>query len=270
MMLVNGVADAMIQPTDRGLSYGDGIFRTLLLRDAFNRNWQRHYAKLAADCLRLGIVCPEASLFEQDIIRCKQEENVGVVKLTVTRGIGQRGYMPQQAAIPTRIVSTAPLPAYAPQCIDDGVAVRVCQLRLSRQPLLAGIKHLNRLENVLARGEWQDPDIMEGLLQDEAGYVIGGTMTNVFAVRGRQLYTPELSNSGIAGVTRERMLGFAVGLGLSVRVTQLSLADILESDEVMLCNSIIGVWQVRELGQKRWQKGQYVKLFRALLETDND
>lgn len=95
-------------------------------------------------------------------------------------------------------------------------------------------------------------------------------MTNVFAVRGRQLFTPELSHSGIAGVTRERMLAFAANLGLSDKISQLSLADILDSDEVMLCNSVIGVWQVRELGQKRWQKGQYTSLFRALLESDDD
>jgi aminodeoxychorismate lyase apoprotein (EC 4.1.3.38) len=92
------------------------------------------------------------------------------------------------------------------------VKVRVCQLRLSRQPALAGIKHLNRLENVLARSEWQDPDIMEGLLLDDTGCVIGGTMTNLLAVRGRRLFTPDLSTSGIAGVTRERILAIAVEL----------------------------------------------------------
>jgi len=150
------------------------------------------------------------------------------------------------------------------------VAVRVCQLRLARQPLLAGIKHLNRLENVLARGEWQDPDIMEGLLLDESGHVIGGTMTNLFALRGRELFTPDLSNSGIAGVTRERILAFAVNLGLSINISQLSLSDLFESDEVMLCNSVIGVWQVRELAGNLWPRGQYVAVFRSLLETDSD
>lgn len=270
MILVNGVADGMIQAADRGLSYGDGVFRTLLLRDAFNGNWRRQYAKLASDCAHLGIVCPDMAVFEQDFALLDANENAGVVKLTVTRGVGQRGYAAIQSMTPTRIVSTAPLPVYPPQCTGEGVAVRVCQLRLSRQPLLAGIKHLNRLENVLARSEWQDPDIMEGLLLDDAGHVIGGTMSNLFAVRGHQLFTPDLSNSGIAGVTRERILAVAVKLGLSIKISQISLSDISEAEEVMLCNSVIGVWQVREMEQKQWQKGQYAALFRSLLETDDD
>lgn len=270
MILVNGAAHALIDPTDRGLMYGDGVFRTLLMRDALNRNWQRHYQKLASDCERLGIVCPPAALFEQDFRQLEATDNKLVVKLIVTRGSGQRGYMPLDSAIPTRIVSIAAFPAYPQHCETEGVTVRVCRLRLSRQPLLAGIKHLNRLENVLARSEWQDPDIMEGLMLDESGYVISGTMTNLFIVRGRQLYTPDLIASGIAGVTRDRMLAFAENLGLSSKVNRISLSDLYESDEVLLCNSVIGIWQVRELGHKRWEKGQYVDAIRALLETDND
>lgn len=270
MILVNGAANAMVHPADRGLSYGDGVFRTLLLRDAFNANWHRQYAKLVSDCARLSIICPDMTVFEQDFSLLDANENSGVLKLVVTRGAGLRGYTMHQPMSPTRIVTTAPLPVYPPQCAEDGVTVRVCQLRLSRQPLLAGIKHLNRLENVLARSEWQDPDIMEGLLLDDTGHVIGGTMTNLFAVRGHQLFTPDLSNSGIAGVTRERILAIAVNLGLSIKISQLSLSDVFEADEVMLCNSVIGIWQVRELGQKQWQKGHYAGLLRSLLEAVND
>lgn len=270
MILVNGIAHALIDPADRGLTYGDGVFRTLLMGDVLNRNWLRHFHKLSNDCERLGIACPPAALFEQDFKQLEATDSKLVIKLIVTRGTGQRGYMPPDAANPTRIVSTAAFPEYPQHCVTEGVTVRVCQLRLSRQPLLAGIKHLNRLENVLARSEWQDPDIMEGLMLDESGYVIGGTMTNLFMVRGRQLYTPDLNASGITGVTRDRMLAFAESLGLSGKVNRISLSDLYESDEVMLCNSVIGVWQVRELGHKRWEKGQYVAAFRALLETDND
>jgi 4-amino-4-deoxychorismate lyase len=268
MILVNGVANAMIQPSDRGLSYGDGVFRTLLLRDALNGNWRRQYAKLASDCARLRIACPDATLFEQDFVQLGSD--AGAIKLIVTRGAGQRGYMPSELTSPTRIVSAAPLPVYPPQCARDGVAVRVCGLRLSRQPLLAGIKHLNRLENVLARSEWQDPDIMEGLLLDDTDHVIGGTMTNLFAVRGNVLHTPDLSNSGIAGVTRERIMGYAANLGLAVSVGQLSLNDLYASDEVMLCNSLIGIWQIRELERKKWLNGRYTALLRTLLETIDD
>lgn len=270
MIVVNGIAHALIEPGDRGLSYGDGVFRTMRMADTQNRNWQRQFVKLVSDCARIGIACPDATLFEQDIALLSANSDTDIVKLIVTRGVGQRGYLAPSVANPTRIVSAIPLPVYPEHCLQNGVAVRICQLRLARQPLLAGIKHLNRLENVLARNEWHDPDIMEGLMLDEAGFVIGGTMTNLLVLRGRVLYTPDLSFSGIAGVTRERILAFAQSLGLSIKIAQLSLSDLFEADEVMLCNSVIGVWQIRELRHKQWQKGQYAALFRSLLKTDDN
>lgn len=270
MIIVDGVAQAMIQADDRGLSYGDGVFRTLLLRGGRPANWQRHYTKLAADCACLGINCPEISVFEQDLAQIPVTETACVVKIIVTRGISQRGYAPFSALTPARIVLASALPAPAPDCLSVGVRVRICSLRLARQPRLAGVKHLNRLEQVLARSEWQAPDIAEGLLLDEGEHVIGGTMSNLFIIRNQQLYTADLSHSGIAGVTRDRIMRLAANLGLIVKVTQLNLADLFAAEEVMLCNSVIGVWQVRELDQKQWQSGRFTPLFRALLEANDD
>jgi 4-amino-4-deoxychorismate lyase len=270
MVLVNGDASAQVAANDRGLSYGDGVFRTMLMLAGKVQNWSLHYAKLAEDCARLALNCPGKSLFENDILFLATANQSGVVKLMVTRGAGLRGYAPQSAVTVTRISMWSAMPQYTDTIIHEGIQARWCQLRLGHQPLLAGVKHLNRLENVLARAEWQDADILEGLLLDVAGNVICGTMSNVFVIKGRYLYTPDLSSCGIAGVTRARLLDGAASLGLTAKVTELSKEDVLAADEVMLTNSVIGVWQIRSLGNKIWGAGQFTPLIRAYLEIDND
>jgi len=146
------------------------------------------------------------------------------------------------------------LPVYDSALLQQGIAARWCDLRLSAQPLLAGIKHLNRLENVLARNEWQDPQIREGLLLDQQGRVIEGTMSNLLLLTGTVLLTPALAQCGVAGVTRERILQSAARLGWQVKVGDVSVEQLLAADEVGVCNSLIGLWPVRALPQRQWQQ----------------
>ncbi|NOT18227.1 MAG: aminodeoxychorismate lyase [Sulfuriferula sp.] len=269
MILVDGYAADKIAVTDRGLSYGDGVFRTLRMVAGRVQNWHLHYAKLADDCARLALACPDKTLFEQDIAQFTGH-HAGVIKLMVTRGDGLRGYAPPAMATPTRISMISALPHVDPARLSVGISARWCQLRLAHQPRLAGIKHLNRLENVLARAEWQDAAIAEGLLLDVAGNVIGGTMSNVFIVNNGVLSTPDLALCGIAGVTRARVLAYAKQLNWQVRITQLSQEAILAADEVMVVNSVIGIWQIRTLADKNWAAGSVTPLLRAYLEGDND
>lgn len=269
-MLVNGDEYAAISPADRGFNYGDGVFRTMTMHNRRVRNWSRHYLKLSGDCERLGIICPAAEVCEADLARIAAADSGCVVKIIVTRGVSGRGYAAFEQAEPTRVVLSSALPAYALEYLTTGIVARLCTLRLAIQPHLAGIKHLNRLEQVLARNEWSNPVIAEGLLLDQAGHVICGTMSNVFIIRDRQLFTPDLTGSGVAGVTRDRIMAAAVRLDLKVKIVQLTLEELLAADEVLLCNSVIGVWQVRELEQKRWEKGRFTPLIRTLLEKDDD
>lgn len=132
------------------------------------------------------------------------------------------------------------------------MTARVCDLRLGWQPRLAGIKHLNRLENCLARAEWNDADIHEGLLLDQAGNAIGGTMSNLFIVYQGRLLTPDLTRCGVAGVTRVRLLHRARAEGLAVEICDFDLNRVLAADEVMFTNSLIGLWHVRRLDEREW------------------
>lgn len=259
MWLINGVANGCLSPLDRGLAYGDGVFRTLSIRDQKPIWWTDHYTKLAHDCAALNIACPDPALLLNEIQIVTQQHNDAVLKIILTRGSGARGYAPPDPASPTRIVMAAPLPEA--HDIQDGIRARWCSLRLSRQAQLAGIKHLNRLENVLARQEWSDPAIVEGLVCDDTGAVIGGTRSNLFALRDGSLWTPDLTLSGVAGVTRARVLKAAALHGIDVQVGRLEHAHILDADEVFLSNSVAGLWRVATLDTVQWHSATWTERF---------
>ena len=223
--LINGDFNQTISPLDRGFAYGDGVFRTLRMVNGLPEHWPQHYQKLVADCAALGIVCPSAELlmsdFQQMFLPDEIAENkpgvakkLGVAKIIVTRGEGERGYAPPAVTMPTRVIIKSALPRYAEANYVAGVHLHVCETRLAMQPKLAGIKHLNRLENVMARMEWHDETLFDGLLLDQQGNVIECTMSNIFARFGDQLITPDLSQCGVAGITRQQITGLAATLRL--------------------------------------------------------
>ncbi len=248
MILINGIESAAIDPCDRGFAYGDGVFRTLALRDSQPLLWRRHYARLAHDATALGIACPDEQVLAADIATVAPRHADGAIRITLTRGIAPRGYAMQLGSATTRVVACSPRTAAAAKA----VRARWCDLRLGIQPALAGIKHLNRIENVLARAEWQDPSIAEGLLLDTRGNVIGGTMSNLVLYRDGLLTTPALNECGIAGVTRDLIVEYARAEGLPVRIAPVRREDVQAADGVFLLNSLIGVWQITALGDLAW------------------
>lgn len=252
LTLVDGSPADSIPADDRGLAYGDGVFRTLAMRSGTAPLWARHYAKLAADCRALAIEPPAESLLGEDLKQVSARMADCAVRITVTRGSGGRGYALPDRVVPRRIVTASPLPDYPPEYLTQGVTVRYCTQRLAAQRALAGIKHLNRLENVLARAEWHDPAIAEGLLRDADGMVIEGTRCNLFLLEQGGLVTPDLSRSGVAGVTRDAVIELAAGHGMACRVEPVSCERLEAAQEVMLVNSLIGVWPVSRLGARIW------------------
>lgn len=269
MILVNGHPADSVDAMDRGLAYGDGVFRTLRVRAGEPLWWRDHYAKLAADCSALMLACPDEAGLYAEVCRVAAAGQ-GVVKVVLTRGTGARGYAPPQEPFATRIVMPAPLPALAQAHAPDDITARWCTLRLARQPRLAGIKHLNRLENVLARAEWSDPAIAEGLLCDDSGAVIGGVMSNLLVVKDGELWTPELSQCGVAGVARTRLLRAAVRRGIRTHIDRLPPAAILAADEVMICNSVIGVRRVARVDDVTWRPAGWTDILKTALYEDVD
>lgn len=246
---VNGRADLAPSPQDRGLLYGDGLFETVAIRHGRPRRWERHLERLAQGAERLGLPLPAADLLHAELRAligdCGVEQ--AVAKLVITRGSGGRGYRPPAHPEPTRLLSLHAWPGYPEAYRSHGVRARICATRLASAPALAGLKHLNRLEQVLARAEWEDANIAEGLMLDEAGHVIEATQSNVFIVEAGRLLTPDLSRSGVAGTVRARVLELAAELGLVAEVTSLSLERVQHADEIFLTNAVIELWPLREL-----------------------
>ncbi len=251
-MLVNGKPGNLISIRDRGLLYGDGVFRTLRATLGKAQHWRLHYQKLQHDCTSLGIACPDLALLSAELNDLLVQHPDGVMKLIVTRGEGTRGYAPSIQSTPTHIWDVSPMPDYPADWATHGIKARLCQLRLSQQPRLAGIKHLNRLENVLAAAEWDDMDIAEGIMLDVSGNVIEGTRSNLFMVRDGALLTPDLSYCGVSGVQRDRVMEWAAIHNVTCRVGQLGLDELFAADEVFLVNSVFGLWPVRELHNRTW------------------
>ncbi len=238
---------------DRGLHYGDGVFETMAVCQGRVRLLARHFERLEHGALRLRIPMPEKNALQAQVMQAAQALGEGVLKLILTRGCGGRGYRPPPETQPTLLL--LPYAQALPRMEDAraGITLRLCTLRLAHQPVLAGIKHLNRLEQVLARAEWDDEAIDEGLLFDVDGALIEAVASNVFLLQDGRLSTPRLDQCGVEGVMRGAVMATAKKLGLEVCEQRLELDDLLRADEVFLSNSLHVIRPVRALlGVRQW------------------
>ncbi|MDI1309362.1 MAG: aminodeoxychorismate lyase [Methylotenera sp.] len=266
--LINGDFTQTISPLDRGFAYGDGIFRTMLMRNGQPDNWPLHYQKLVADCAVIGIVCPSADLLISDMQQLfSVTDQPEVAKIIITRGEGARGYAPPAITNPTRVIIKSAMPKYRPDIFIKGVDLHECEIRLPEQKKLAGIKHLNRLENVLARMEWNDENLFDGLMLDLQSNVIECTMSNVFARFDDILITPDLSDCGVAGITRQRIIWLASMLNLKIEIKPLSFTKMALADEVIICNSLYGALSVKKIGHKKFPVQNLAKNIRDALKA---
>ncbi|MDD2046590.1 aminodeoxychorismate lyase [Pseudomonas putida] len=260
------------QPADavnlqsRALAYGDGLFETIAVRAGRPSLLEYHLERLALGCQRLAISA-DHGLIRDELCRYARLLGDGVLKLILVRGDSQRGYAPAVGAAPRRILQGSPLPAYPAQHAEQGVRLFPCNTRLAEQPLLAGLKHLNRLEQVLARAEWQDAEHAEGLMRDVSGRIIEGVYSNLFLVRGGELLTADLSRCGVAGVMRAALIEHAAVAGIALHITDLSLQDLEQADEVFVCNSVYGIWPVRAFASLNWSPGPLTRKLQAIART---
>lgn len=248
---INGEACDRVAFTDRGMQYGDGVFETLAAADGETLLWERHYARLARGCTRLQIPCPPAALLAAEVAAVARGHARAVVKVIVTRGNGARGYRPMPGT-PTRIVSAWPWPQFPAAHWREGIRLFHCRTTLAIQPLLADIKHLNRLEQVLARAEWGDT-YAEGLVADTEGSVIAGTMTNLFVIADDGgLVTPALGRCGVRGIMRGCVLETAAALGMPVKEVALNWDAVARAAGMFVTNSVVGLWPVAEFNGRRY------------------
>ena len=228
----------------RGVAYGDGVFETMRAVGGSIPWWSAHRARLAFGAARLRIPLPSPEGIERELRDWLSQHRDAAIKLVVTRGSGGRGYAIASDAPPVWALMAAPLPAPSR---PGGLVLRWCDARLSRQPLLAGIKHCNRLEQILARAEWSDTDIDEGLMRDLEGDVVAATAANLFVLREGRWWTPPVDRCGIAGVCR----GWALQ-ALAADERRFSMQEVETADAVVLCNALRGILPVARLGDRVW------------------
>jgi 4-amino-4-deoxychorismate lyase len=251
-ILVNGRSSGSVSIEDRGLQYGDGCFETIAIRQGAPLLWERHMARLFDSCKLLGIETGfDAGTLREEVGQLAKDRNRAVAKIIVTRGSGGRGYRSDPDQQATRIVSLHRWPQRDPAFYEHGIKLHVCRTRLSCNAALAGCKHLNRLEQIMARAEWAD-EYREGLMLDSAGEVIEGTMSNVFLQVGDEIVTPRLDHCGVRGVMRAEILDRLTDLGAAYRETTVDLDMIYKADAIFVSNSLIGLWPVKEIGRHQY------------------
>jgi 4-amino-4-deoxychorismate lyase len=249
---------------DRGVAYGDGVFETMRACDGELPWWDRHWARLVHGAARLRLPLPDPVQVRREAAAAL-DGGGGVLKLLVSRGPGGRGYAPPTGTVPLWQLSTHPLPERPP---GKGLALRWCETRLAVQPLLAGIKHCNRLEQVMARAEWEsgalDPaQVQEGLMRSVDGDVVCATAANVFVLRDGRWLTPLIDRCGVAGVCRAWVMQ-----AVDAEETRLQVVDIETADSVFLCNAVRGILPVARLDARCWAPHPSVVALQSRLCAD--
>lgn len=263
--MINGELRETLAATDRALHYGDGLFETLAVVNGRPRFWSEHMARLQHGCAVLGLPDPDPEqLLNEALTLCANEERA-VLKIIYSRGSGGRGYRPPQQPSPQRLLFRYPWPDH-PE-LSNGIHLRVCQTPLACNPVLAGIKHLNRLEQVLARAEWDDAAIHEGLMCDLDGQVKEGTMSNLFWVEEGRLFTPDLSRCGVAGVMRGQVMAMARDLGITVQTADILPEELVQMDEIFMTNSLVGIWPVGHFSGRDFLPGKLIQGLQSLLQS---
>lgn len=263
-MLVNGHEEANVSAADRGLLYGDGLFETIRFTHGVAPLWARHRHRLTQGCARLGMPAPDAEQLADEARRVLAGRGDAIVRITLTRGESERGYAPPLNQRMTRIVAVHSVPVMPSDWYRYGIRVRSCRLRLASQPRLAGLKHLNRLEQVLARAEWSEPaaagqDVVEGLMFDRDGHLISATAANVFGVLDGKLITPAVDECGVAGVMRAALLDAFP----DIVVRWVAQEEAVRMSEMFLCSSVRGVLPIRELDGRMLQVGDATRAAQA-------
>ena len=261
VVAVNGVIGAQVSPLDRGFMYGDGVFETCNLQNAKIPLWDFHKERLLFSGSQLRIPLAIDVLGSQVKALVSNSGAIdAVVKVTVTRGQGGRGYKMPEPVQPTVVIGIFPNPGYPASYFVEGITARLCKQRLGRNTSLAGLKHLNRLEQILARAEWNEDSIAEGIMFDSDNQLIEGVFSNIFVAKNGVLYTPDLSQAGVSGIMRRLIVEqIAPQAVLPVFVCNLGLAELATADEIFMCNSLYGIWPVRQIiGLDDYQPAEYM------------
>ena len=257
--LINGIFKKNISVLDRGLAYGDGIFETMnwcvsksnKIKIYGVEYWKRHLERLKIGCDKIKLPMPSEDLlnsYKNKILKKSAESslNRGILKIIITRGVGGRGYKYESSLKPTIIFLSFPAKTIDHKLYNSGVRVKLCKTDISENKRISGIKHLNRLDSVIARSEWDD-NFFEGLFVDKSGNLLEGTMTNIFFIKNKVLYFPKLKSFGIEGIISQVIREKTNLFFKDFMECNLKFSEIKNFDAMFITNSIIRVMPVKYL-----------------------
>ena len=238
---------------DRGLAYGHGLFETTFLTQSTVPLLDRHLSRLIQDSQLMGIsvanddIAHYLEIFLETL--SAQAITSGIVKIILTAGSGGRGYAMPAKIVPTLIYSYTPMPENVAHQREQGIDIRLCRHLLGTGSSLAGVKHLNRLDQVTARSEWSHNRYQEGLMFTEAGDVIEATSANIFVkTQDGKWLTPDLDQSGVTGVMRGLLIEEVFpACDIKVSIKAINRDTLLAAQQVLLCNSIRGILRVNSV-----------------------
>jgi 4-amino-4-deoxychorismate lyase len=262
--LINGSFTKNISPFDRGLSFGDGVFRTFLVKNGYPLNWELHYKKLENDGKNFQIKIPTQKKLLIDIKKLFNINKIYIGKIIITRGISKQGYQFKKNLKSTCILLKITHKKINDKFYSDGVKLEICKTRVSDNELFKGAKHLNRIDNVLAKAELSK-SAFDGLMLDKNGYINECASSNIFARYGKIIITPKQLNAGVSGVCKQIIINNSNMLGFKFKEQDIKLLKLKNADEVFITNSIFGALYVNQIEEKRWKKSLCTSLIRNLI-----
>jgi 4-amino-4-deoxychorismate lyase len=262
-MLVDGLPGTSVSAADRGLHYGDGLFETITCRGGRPRWLALHLTRLQRGCERLGIDPPDGELLAREIGQLAAGQPDCILKLILTRGVARgRGYRPSGEERPTRVLARHPWPASLARAWRLGIS----PVRLGENPRLAGLKHLNRLEQVLAQRE-RPAELDEILMLTATDAVICGSMSNLFLVEDDCLLTPSVERCGVEGVLRRLVLDVAAAAGFRTAIGSVDLPRLRAARALFVTNVRLGVQPVAWLEGRELEQDPRVAALGRLIDA---
>ena len=262
--LINGNISRGINPFDRGLSFGDGVFRTFLVKSGCPVNWDMHYEKLKVDATILKIKVPSKKDLLHDVKKLFNEDKTYIGKVIITRGISNQGYQFDRNIKSTRIVLKINYKKIKQVLYSNGVKLKVCKTRTAHHSICGGAKHLNRIDNVLAKAEL-DRSVFDGIMLDRNGYINECVSSNIFARYGKVIVSPKQNNAGVSGVCKQIIIKNIESIGFKFKDQNIKLEKLKKADEVIITNSVFGALYVNQIEEKKWNNGLFTALIRDFI-----
>lgn len=266
MFLINGREQDSLAANDRAIQFGDGCFTTARIRQGEVQFLPAHIRRLREACERLMLPFTEWQALEAEMSHLAHSHQQGVLKVILTRGAGGRGYSAAACHAPTRLLSVSPMPAHYDRWREEGISLALSPVRLGRNPHLAGIKHLNRLEQVLIRTHLEQTTADEALVLDSDGFITECCAANLFWRKGNDVFTPNLDHAGVNGIMRQHCIAQLAASPFRVAEVHAAEEALADADEVLICNALMPVIAVRAYGERTWTSRTLYQFLAPLCE----